>query len=135
MCLFLPTQKLTKAVVETLESRLMANGRGLVFVTGTDSTLSVFLPLSWWGRRTSPARRTTSGRLRNPAAFVSPCFPYIIQILHNTICTSTTLLKRGINMYVCADECREGCIINDQIIPTVCQAEAVDFETIGGLIS
>ncbi len=70
MCLFLPTQKLTKAAVEILESQLMANGRGQVFVTETDSTLSVFLPLSWWGRRTSPVRRTTSGRLRNPAVSV-----------------------------------------------------------------
>lgn len=51
------------------------------------------------------------------------------------MCMSTTLLKGGINMYVCADECMVGCIINDQIIPTVCPAEAVDFETIGVLIS
>lgn len=33
------------------------------------------------------------------------------------------------------DEYREGCIINCQIILTVCLAEAVDFETIGGIIS
>lgn len=38
-------------------------------------------------------------------------------------------------MDVCADECRERCIINGQIIPTVCLTEAMDFETIGALIS
>lgn len=86
MCLFLSTQKLTKAVVEILESQLMANGRGQVFVTETGSTLSVCLPLSWWGRRTSPVKRTTSGRLRNQAVFVSSWMPYGIQILHVHTC-------------------------------------------------
>ncbi len=40
-----------------------------------------------------------------------------------------------INMDVSADECREGCIINGRIILTVSRAEAVDFGTIGVLIS
>lgn len=66
-----PAQRLSKAVVEILEFQLTASGRGQVSVTGTDCTSSVCLPSSWWGRRTSPVRRTTSGQLRNPAAFVS----------------------------------------------------------------
>lgn len=74
------TQKLTKAAVEIPEFHLMANGRGQVFVTGTDSTLSVCLPLSWWARRTSPVRRTISGRLRNPAVFVSSWVPRAFHI-------------------------------------------------------
>lgn len=64
-------QKLTKAAAETLASHPMANGRGQASAMGTDSTLSVCLPSSWWGRRTSRVRRTISGRLKNPAVFVS----------------------------------------------------------------
>lgn len=43
-------------------------------------------------------------------------------------------MYESINMDVCADECREPCIINGQIIPTV-RLWAMDFETIGALIS
>lgn len=38
-------------------------------------------------------------------------------------------------MFLHVNSHREGCIINGQIIPMVCLAEAVDFGTIGGLIS
>lgn len=137
MCLFLPTQKLTKAAVEILESQLTASGRGRVFVTETDCTLSVCPPLSWSGRRTSLVRKTTSGRLRNPAVFVSSwdalrCSDSTCAVCPH-MCMSTAPLMW---VHKCVtDECREGCIINGQIIPTVCLAEAVDFETIGGLIS
>ena len=37
----------------------------------TDCTSSVCRLLSWWARKTSPARKTTSGQPRSPAVFVS----------------------------------------------------------------
>lgn len=70
------TQKLTKAVVVTLGSHLMANGKGQAFVTGTGCTSSVCLLLSWWGRKTSPVKRTISGQLRNQAVSVSCWTPH-----------------------------------------------------------
>lgn len=122
-----PAQKLNKAAVATLEFQLTAKERGRVSVTGTDCSSSACLRSSWLGRRTSPARRTTSGRLRNPAVFVSP----------SPGCASAVRapqIRDCNSAHVCADECREGCIINGQIIPAVCLAETVDLKTIGGLI-
>lgn len=55
--------------------------------------------------------------------------------IHN-VHTEVQQHSRGcIYAYICADECREGCIINGQIIPAVCLAEAVDFKTMGGLLA
>lgn len=48
-----------------------AGGKALVSATVTHSSLSASLPLSWWGRKQSRAKRITSGRLRSQAACVS----------------------------------------------------------------
>lgn len=68
---FFYLQRSNRAAVVTPGSHPMANGRGRAFVTETSCTSSACPPLSWWGRRTSPVKRTTSGRPRNPAASVS----------------------------------------------------------------
>lgn len=64
-------QKSNRAAVVTLGCHLMASGKGRAFVMETGCTLSACQPSSWWGRRTSPVKRTTSGQPRNPAASVS----------------------------------------------------------------
>lgn len=68
---FFYLQRSNRAAVVTPGSHPMANGRVRAFVTETSCTSSACPPLSWWGRRTSPVKRTTSGRPRNPAASVS----------------------------------------------------------------
>lgn len=64
-------QRSSRAAAVTLGSLPMAGGKALGSVTATRSRLSASLPLSWWGRRPSRAKRITSGRLRSQAACVS----------------------------------------------------------------
>lgn len=64
-------QKSNRAAAATPGSHPTASGRGRVSATETGCTSSACPPSSWWGRRTSPVKRTTSGRPRSPAASVS----------------------------------------------------------------
>lgn len=69
--------------------------------------------------------------------YVLECFVLPALDIHRAhACACVRHYPHGcINMYVCVDGRRESCIINGQIIPAVCRAEAVDCETMGGLIS
>ena len=64
-------QRSSRAAAEIPAFPPMAGGKALAFATVTHSSLSASLPLSWWGRRQSRAKRITSGRLRSQAACVS----------------------------------------------------------------
>lgn len=64
-------QRLNRAVAETLAYLPMAREKALAFAMVTRSRLSASLPLSWWGRNQSRAKRITSGRLRSQAVCVS----------------------------------------------------------------
>lgn len=57
--------------METLAYLPMAGEKVLAFTTVTHSSLNVSLPLSWWGRNQSRAKRITSGQLRSQAVCVS----------------------------------------------------------------
>lgn len=116
-----PTQRLNRVAVEILESRHTANVRGQVFVTETDSTSSVCPPSSWWARKTSPVRKTTSGLRRNPAAFVSPPPPPSFHI------HARARGRESINMDVCADERRKAMHNEWSDYPRSLPGEALDF--------
>lgn len=64
-------QRSNRAVVETLAYLPMAGEKALAFAMVTHSSLNASLPLSWWGRNQSRAKRITSGRLRSQAVCVS----------------------------------------------------------------
>ena len=64
-------QRSSRAAVEIPAYLPTAGGKAPGSATGTPSSLSASLPLSWWGRRQSRAKRITSGRLRSQAACVS----------------------------------------------------------------
>ena len=64
-------QRSSRAAVEIPAYLPTAGGKAPVSATGTPCSLSASLPLSWWGRRQSRAKRITSGRLRSQAACVS----------------------------------------------------------------
>lgn len=57
--------------METLAYLPMAREKALAFAMVTHSSLNASLPLSWWGRNQSRAKRITSGRLRSQAVCVS----------------------------------------------------------------
>lgn len=69
---FLPPQRSSRAAAEILEFPPTGSGKAWASATATDSTSSACPPSSWWARRTSPARKTTSGPRRSPAASVGP---------------------------------------------------------------
>lgn len=64
-------QRSSRAVAETPAYLPMAREKALAFTTVTPSSLNASLPLSWWGRNQSRAKRITSGRLRSQAVCVS----------------------------------------------------------------
>ena len=64
-------QRSNRAVAETPAYLPMAREKALAFAMVTRSSLSASLPLSWWGRNQSRAKRITSGRLRSQAVCVS----------------------------------------------------------------
>lgn len=64
-------QRSSRAAAEIPAYLPTAGGKAPGSATGTPSSLSASLPLSWWGRRQSRAKRITSGRLRSQAACVS----------------------------------------------------------------
>lgn len=64
-------QRSNRAAAETLASLPMAGEKALAFAMVTCSSLNANLPLSWWGRNQSRAKRITSGRLRSQAVCVS----------------------------------------------------------------
>lgn len=64
-------QKLTRVGVETLESQPMARGKAQASDMETNFILSAFQPLSWWEKRTLPARKIISGQPRSQAVCVS----------------------------------------------------------------
>lgn len=72
---FLPLQRSSRAAAEIQGFPPTASGKALASVTATGCTSSACPPSSWWARRTSPARKTTSGPQRSPAASVGPLAP------------------------------------------------------------
>lgn len=64
-------QRSSRAAVVIPASLPTAGGKAPGSATVTHSSLSASLPLSWWGRRQSRAKRITSGQLRSQAVCVS----------------------------------------------------------------
>lgn len=89
-------QKLTRVGVETLESQPMARGKAQASDMETNFILSVFQPLSWWEKRTLPARKIISGQPRSQAVCVSDN-PYP----KNTFHTHMITFGRLVHHYYC----------------------------------